>query len=183
MNHPLPVAVIGAGHMGRHHVRKYHEMDTTELVAVIDSNLDRARELAEPLGVKYAESYSPDLGEIVAATVAVPTVAHLSVAKPLIESGISVLIEKPLTPTIEEGLEVAELAKKHDVTVSVGHTERFNPAVQAVHPVGTTTQVHRNASHQPVHVPLGRCQRGFRHDDPRHRCDAAPDAGRAGPSG
>jgi predicted dehydrogenase len=136
MNHPLPVAVIGAGHMGRHHVRKYHEMDTTELVAVIDSNLDRARELAEPLGVKYAESYSPDLGEIVAATVAVPTVAHLSVAKPLIESGISVLIEKPLTPTIEEGLEVAELAKKHDVTVSVGHTERFNPAVQAVTRLG-----------------------------------------------
>lgn len=136
MSNPLPVAVIGAGHMGRHHVRKYHEMESTELVAVIDKNLDRARELAEPLGVKYAESYSSDLGEIVAATVAVPTVSHLEVAKPLIERGIHVLIEKPLTPTVEEGLEVAALAEKYGVTVSVGHTERFNPAVQAVSRLG-----------------------------------------------
>jgi predicted dehydrogenase len=136
MSERLPVAVIGAGHMGRHHVRKYHEMQSTELVAVIDTNLERARELADPLGVKYAEAYTPDLGEIAAATVAVPTVHHLAVARPLIERGISVLIEKPLTPTVEEGLEVAALAEKYGVTVTVGHTERFNPAVQAVTRLG-----------------------------------------------
>jgi predicted dehydrogenase len=132
MSTPLPVAVIGAGHMGRHHVRKYHEMDSTELVAVIDQDVERARALAEPLGVRYAPAWSPDLGEIAAATIAVPTVNHLAVARPLIEAGIAVLIEKPLAPTGHEADQIAALAAEHGVTVAVGHTERFNPAVQAV---------------------------------------------------
>jgi predicted dehydrogenase len=133
---PIPVAVIGAGHMGRHHVRKYHEMPGARLVAVIDKDAERAKSMAEPLGVAHATELTPDLGDVAAVTVAVPTVCHLAVARPLIERGIAVLIEKPLAGTPEEADEIAALAAKHGAIVAVGHTERFNPAVQAVSRLG-----------------------------------------------
>ncbi|MCK4342805.1 MAG: Gfo/Idh/MocA family oxidoreductase [Phycisphaerae bacterium] len=136
MSDLLPVAVIGAGHMGRHHVRKYSEMPDVRLVAVVDTNADRAREYAEPLGVKYADRLTPELGDVVAVSVAVPTVHHLEISRPLIERGIHVLIEKPLAQSTAEAEEIAALAKKHNVIVAVGHTERFNPAVRAVDRLG-----------------------------------------------
>ncbi len=132
----LPVAVIGAGHMGRHHVRTYAGLPGARLVAVIDSNVHRARELAEPLGVRYGEELTPEIGDVAAASVAVPTVHHLAVAKPLIERGIHLLIEKPLAPTTAEAEEIAALARRYRVVVQVGHTERFNPAVRAVDRLG-----------------------------------------------
>src|ERR1051326_4497548 len=88
MSSPLPVAVIGAGHMGRHHVRHYSQMPAAKLVAVIDKDLERAKALAEPLGVRWAADLTPDLGDIAAVSVAVPTVAHLAASKPLLERGI-----------------------------------------------------------------------------------------------
>jgi predicted dehydrogenase len=136
MKEALPVAVIGAGHMGRHHVRKYAEMDSARLIAVVDANLERARELAEPLGVKYATELTPDLGDVAAVSVAVPTVHHLRIAKPLIERGVAVLVEKPLAPTLAEAEQIAALARKHNTIVQVGHTERFNPAVRAIDRLG-----------------------------------------------
>lgn len=136
MKEALPVAVIGAGHMGRHHVRKYAEMESARLVAVIDADQERARELAEPLGVKYATELTPDLGDLAAASIAVPTVHHLPVAQPLIERGVAVLIEKPLAPTLADAERIADLAKKHGTLVQVGHTERFNPAVRAIDRLG-----------------------------------------------
>ncbi len=136
MKEALPVAVIGAGHMGRHHVRKYAEMDSANLIAVVDANLERARELAEPLGVKYATELTADLGDVAAVSVAVPTVYHLAIAKPLIERGVAVLVEKPLAPTLAEAEQIAALAKKHNTIVQVGHTERFNPAVRAIDRLG-----------------------------------------------
>ena len=136
MSNPLPVAVIGAGHMGRHHVRIYNQMPQARLVAVIDRDVERAKALAEPLGVKYAAELTPEIGDIAAVTVAVPTVHHLSVARPLIERGIGVLIEKPLAQSCAEASEIADLAEKHKVVVQVGHTERFNPAVRAVQRLG-----------------------------------------------
>ncbi len=136
MSTPLPVAVIGAGHMGRHHIRKYAEMDGVRLVAVVDTDVERARAAAEPLGVRWAGALTPELGDVAAATVAVPTVHHLAVAAPLIERGVALLIEKPLAPTLAEARQIAELAKRHDVIVQVGHTERFNPVVRAVDRLG-----------------------------------------------
>ncbi len=132
MSNPLPVAVIGAGHMGRHHVRHYHEMPEARLVAVIDRDLQRARSLAEPLGVKFGDQLTPEMGNVAAVTVAVPTVHHLNISQPLIERGIHVLIEKPLAPNAADADEFVRLARQHDVIVQVGHTERFNPAVRAV---------------------------------------------------
>lgn len=132
MSDPLPVAVIGAGHMGKHHVRIYSQMPEVRLAAVIDADLERAKALAEPLGCKYAQRYTPELCDIAAASVAVPTKHHAEVARPLIERGIAVLIEKPLAPTPAEAEEIAEVARRCDAIVQVGHTERFNPAVRAV---------------------------------------------------
>jgi predicted dehydrogenase len=122
--------------MGRHHVRKYAEMESAKLIAVIDANLERAKELAEPLGVKYAKELTPEVGDVAAVSIAVPTVHHLGVARPLVERGVAVLIEKPLAPTLADAQEIAALAKKHDAIVQVGHTERFNPAVRAVDRLG-----------------------------------------------
>jgi predicted dehydrogenase len=132
----IPVAVIGAGHMGRHHIRKYAEMPGAELIAVIDKDVERAKQLAEPHGVKFGEVLSPEMGPVQAVSIAVPTVHHLSVAKPLIERGIHVLIEKPLAPTTADAEQIVALGKQHNVIVGVGHTERFNPAVRAVDRLG-----------------------------------------------
>ncbi len=136
MSQPLPVAVVGAGHMGRHHVRIYSKMSAVKLVAVVDQNLERARALAEPLGLPAVEAITPALGDLAAVSVAVPTVHHLAVAKPLIERGIAVLIEKPLAPDAATAREIVELSRRYNAIVQVGHTERFNPAVRAVERLG-----------------------------------------------
>ncbi|MFH1746709.1 MAG: Gfo/Idh/MocA family oxidoreductase [Planctomycetota bacterium] len=136
MSTAIPVAVIGAGHMGKWHVQKYHACPSAQLVAVIDTDVERAQALAEPVGARYAATLSPELGDIVAASIAVPTIKHLEVARPLLERGIHLLIEKPLAPNVAEAEQIAELARRYNVTVQVGHTERFNPAVQAVERLG-----------------------------------------------
>jgi predicted dehydrogenase len=136
MSERLPVAVIGAGHMGRHHVRTYADMPGVRLVAVIDADVQRARQLAEPLGARYADRLTPDLGDVTVVSVAVPTVRHLEVSRPLIERGLHLLIEKPLAPTARDAEQIAALARQHNVLVQVGHTERFNPAVRAVDRLG-----------------------------------------------
>ncbi len=138
MSERIPVAVIGAGHMGRHHVRLYSQIPQAKLVAVIDRDTERAKAMAEPLGAAWSDRLTPALGEIRAVSVAVPTIHHLDTAKPLIERGISVLIEKPLAPSFEQAREITELGKKHNVVVAVGHTERFNPAVRAAERLGLT---------------------------------------------
>jgi len=132
----LPVVVIGAGHMGRHHARTYSQMPQVRLAGVIDINLERARAVAEPLGVPYAQSLKDLPGEFAAASVAVPTKVHLEVSRVLIERGVPVLIEKPLARTAAEGEEIVALARRCGVVVAVGHTERFNPAVRAVSRLG-----------------------------------------------
>ncbi len=133
MNEPLPVAVIGAGHMGRHHIRTYSQMPEVRLVAVIDPDVERARAHADPLGVPVFERLDLSRTPVSAVTIAVPTVRHLEIARPLLERGVGVLIEKPLAPSLDEAQEIARLARAHQAIVAVGHTERFNPAVRAVH--------------------------------------------------
>lgn len=136
MSEPLPVAVIGAGHMGRHHVRVYSQMPAVRLAAIVDIHPERARELAEPLGVPWGARLTPELTDVAAASVAVPTVRHLEVAAPLIERGVALLIEKPLAVTAAEAGQIVELSRRCNTLVQVGHTERFNPAVRAVERLG-----------------------------------------------
>lgn len=133
MSNPIPVAVVGTGHMGRHHVRIYHELAETELVGIVDLDLNRARELADKYHTAAYDSIEPLLGKVKAVSVAVPTVAHLQVARPFIEAGVAVLIEKPLAADSETGRMLHRLAREKNVLLQVGHTERFNPVVRALH--------------------------------------------------
>ncbi len=136
MSEPVPVAVVGAGHMGRHHVRKYAGLPQARLVAVVDLDEDRARAAAEPHGARWLTDLAALPDEVVAVSVATPTVTHLDVARPLIQRGVHVLIEKPIADSLEAARTIAALARESGVIVAVGHTERFNPVVAAVERLG-----------------------------------------------
>lgn len=128
----LRAAVIGTGHMGRHHVRVYSEMPQVQLVGVVDANAERAAEMAGKFNCKPFTDISQVLDQIDIASVAVPTIHHLKVAEPLIRAGKALLIEKPLAPDSEQGRKILNLAREFHATVQVGHTERFNPVVRAM---------------------------------------------------
>ncbi len=123
--------MIGAGNMGRHHVRILRGLDGVELVGVADSDQPRARLVAGPFGVPVFPSID-DLPPIDVAVVAVPTAAHLGVATALMERGVHVLVEKPLASTPAEAAALVATAATAGVVLAVGHVERFNPAVMAV---------------------------------------------------
>jgi len=129
---PIRVAVIGAGRMGQHHARVYHELPEAELVAVVDRDPARAAEVADRYGVEAAATLEPVLDRIDAASVAVPTVYHAEVAGPLIERGIALLIEKPIAATLAQARALVQQARAHRCLLQVGHTERFNPVVRAM---------------------------------------------------
>ncbi len=134
------VAVIGAGSFGKNHARVYselHQAGDVEFCGIADADLSRAQEHATKYGVPAFASVEELLktGKPDAASVAVPTVHHASVARQLMEAGVDVLIEKPIAATIEQADAILALAEKHQRIGMVGHLERFNPAVQATIPL------------------------------------------------
>lgn len=132
MTRPMRVAVIGVGHMGRHHARIYSKLENCELVAVVDKDIDRARRYAAEHGGTPFAHLDDVTDELDAATVAVPTVYHAEVAIPLMERGVAVLIEKPLAPDSAQAAQLLEASRKYGRLLQVGHSERFNPVVQAM---------------------------------------------------
>lgn len=128
----IRTAVIGAGKMGTIHAKVYHQLPQCDLVAVADTDAQKAKHLAK----KYKCSSFTDCSDIVkmvdAVTIAAPTIHHFELAEIFIKNGVSVLIEKPLAANVEEGRKIVELAKKHKTVVAVGHSERCNPVVQAI---------------------------------------------------
>jgi predicted dehydrogenase len=131
----IRVAVVGAGAFGRNHARVYHELSqqdaNLEFVGVVDANVGRAKEIARQFGAQAFETVSDLKGKVDAATVAVPTAAHLEVAQQLMRDGIDVLIEKPIASSLREADELIKLARGQQRIAQVGHLERFNPAVRA----------------------------------------------------
>jgi len=128
----LRTAVVGVGYLGRFHAEKYAANPDAELVAVVDVDADRAREVAGALGTEALPDHHALRGRVDCASVAVPTQQHFEVARDLLESGIDVLVEKPVTTTIEEAKALVELAVRGARVFQVGHLERFNPAVLAL---------------------------------------------------
>ncbi len=124
------VAVIGVGYLGRFHAEKLRRMKNVDLVAVVDSDPARARELASDLGVRAYADHREIIDLVDAATVVTPTVSHYAVASDLLAAGRDVLCEKPITATIEEADALVELAASKGRILQVGHLERFNPAVE-----------------------------------------------------
>jgi predicted dehydrogenase len=133
--------VIGVGTFGRNHARVYQQLQqagSVRLVGVVDPNTARADAIAREFDCKAFGSVEQMLtthSEVQAASVAVPTVLHLEAARALMEAGVDVLIEKPMTATLEEADELIRLASTHKRVVQVGHLERFNPAVRATLPL------------------------------------------------
>jgi predicted dehydrogenase len=138
MTAPLRVAVFGAGRMGKLHARVYGEIPGAQLVAIIDPDEKRAADVAREHGGRPLKSVDALRESIDAASVAVPTSGHLEVARPLIERGLPLLIEKPIAATPDEAEQLLALARRHDCLVAVGHSERFNPVVQAMLRMGVS---------------------------------------------
>ena len=142
----LRVAVIGAGHLGKHHARLLAGVPGARLVAVVDIDLERATASASASGARALTDYR-ELFELAdAVTVAVPTELHHEIALPFLERGIAVLVEKPITRTLAEADALIAAAAASGATLGAGHTERHNPAVAAVLPLVSTPrfiEVHR----------------------------------------
>jgi predicted dehydrogenase len=128
---PLRVAVVGVGHLGRHHARILSVLDGANLVAVVDVNRERAEQVASSVGARALLDVGELEGQVDAVTVAVPTEAHVPVALPLLRQGIAVLVEKPLARSSQEADTLIAAAASSGATLAVGHTERYNPAVAA----------------------------------------------------
>lgn len=129
MNQPLNAVVIGVGSLGKQHARVYAENPKTNLLAVVDTDAATCREIAKQWNTRPCSSLNEISEPIHLASVVVPTIAHFSIASTLLERGVPVLVEKPITMTVEEGETLIELAHKKGLTLQVGHIERFNPAV------------------------------------------------------
>ncbi|MGE0882934.1 MAG: Gfo/Idh/MocA family protein [Blastocatellales bacterium] len=132
MNRKIKTAVIGVGHLGKEHARVYHSIADAELVAVCDTNEANGRAIAERYSVRFVNDYRELIGEVEAVSVATPTVNHHETACAFLEAGAAVLVEKPISRTLEEADEMIRLAESKNVVLQVGHIERLNPAFQAL---------------------------------------------------
>jgi predicted dehydrogenase len=126
------VAVIGAGSFGRHHLRILSKSPNAQLAGVVDSNPDRAAAAAAEYACPIFTSPEDLAGKADAGIVAVPTFAHAEVGCALLESGIDVLVEKPIAHDLASAQRLVETAARHRRILQVGHLERFNPAVAAL---------------------------------------------------
>jgi predicted dehydrogenase len=142
----LRVAVIGVGHLGKHHARILASLPDVELVGVVDTNRPRADEIAAASHTRPLYDARELAGKVDAVTIAVPTETHLEIARSFLTAGVPVLVEKPMTRTLEEADQLIDLAAKAGVPLAVGHTERFNPAVEVASTLLTNPrfiEVHR----------------------------------------
>ena len=131
----MRVAVVGVGHLGKHHARILGSMPGVELVAVVDTNQARAQEIAAANNTQALTDVSGLIGTVDAVSIAVPTERHLEIALPFLKAGVPVLVEKPMARSLEEADLMIAAAAASGVALAVGQTERFNPAVEAARPM------------------------------------------------
>jgi predicted dehydrogenase len=125
-------AVIGVGYLGRFHAQKYSTLPESRLVAVADASAEACGRVAAEVGVRAVTDYREILGEVDAVSIATPTPLHYSIARECLERGVHVLVEKPITETLEEARGLVALAAKSGRILQVGHLERFNAAILAL---------------------------------------------------
>lgn len=128
----LRAAVVGVGYLGKFHGDKYAALENVELVGVADSDPARAAEIAVMLGTTAYGDYRELAGRVDLVSIVVPTRFHHEVASFFLNSGIHVLLEKPITTTVEEARDLIATASAAGLVLQVGHLERFNPAFTAV---------------------------------------------------
>nr|MEE4269851.1 Gfo/Idh/MocA family oxidoreductase [Candidatus Krumholzibacteria bacterium] len=132
-NTPLRAAVIGTGYLGRFHAQKYATLPDVELAFVVDSDGARAQAMGQELGVPFVQDFMEIRDQIQVASVVTPTSGHHDIALPLLEAGVHLLVEKPITTTEDQARALIKAASDQKVVLQVGHLERFNPAVQVLH--------------------------------------------------
>ncbi len=125
----IKTAVIGVGYLGKFHADKYADLPNSELIAVVDADENTAKCIGDKLGVDYYTDYTPLLGQVDAVSIAAPTSLHHSIARDFLQHGSHVLIEKPITVTVEEADELIKLARANKRLIQVGFLERFNAAI------------------------------------------------------
>ncbi|HRN97904.1 MAG TPA: Gfo/Idh/MocA family oxidoreductase [Flavobacterium sp.] len=127
----LKIGVLGAGHLGKIHLRLLQQSEKYELVGFYDENPEYAQRVASEFGYTRFETIAKLIHAVDVVDVVTPTLSHWKCAKVAIKSGKHVFIEKPISNTVEEAREIIALAAEHNVKGQVGHVERFNPAFTA----------------------------------------------------
>lgn len=146
---PLRAAVIGAGYLGPFHAEKYAVLDGVQLAAVVDVDPERAAACAQRWGAEPLADYRALFGRVECVSLAVPTPLHAPIARDLLQHGIDVLVEKPITVTVQDARDLVALADASGRILQVGHLERFNPAIRSLSGVLTQPrfiECHRLAS-------------------------------------
>jgi len=124
----LKVGVLGAGHLGKIHLRLLQQSEKYELVGFYDENQENAEKISKEFGYKHFTTIATLIHAVDVIDIVTPTLSHYKCAKVAIKSGKHVFIEKPISNTVEEAEEIIALSKQYNVKGSVGHVERFNPA-------------------------------------------------------
>jgi DUF1009 family protein/predicted dehydrogenase len=130
----LHVGVVGVGYLGRFHAQKYARLPEAELVGVVDVNTSQAVRVAAEVQTEAMRDYRDLLGKVDAVSIVTPTLYHHAIAREFLEAGVHVLVEKPMTQTVEEADELNRLAAAKNLVLQVGHLERFNSAFRAIYP-------------------------------------------------
>ena len=131
---PLKVGVIGVGHLGKHHARIYSDVQEATLVAVSDINESHGISIADQYQVRFCPQLTDLLPLVDAVSVAVPTSDHFSIVQACLEAGVHVLVEKPITSTVQDAQQLVDLADQRNCMLQVGHVERFNPIIDLIRP-------------------------------------------------
>ena len=142
----LKAGVLGAGHLGKIHLKLINQSDKYELVGFYDAIKENADKVEKEFGYKSFNSIQELIDAVDVIDIVTPTLSHFDCAKEAIEKGKHVFIEKPITKTVEEAEILLKLLKKHQVKGQVGHVERFNPAFIAV----------KDAIHNPMFIETHR---------------------------
>ena len=131
----IRIGVVGIGHLGSYHLQKYRELSNCRIVGVVDIKKERAREAAEIYDCVAMSDHRKLIGLVDAVSITVPTISHYRIAKDFLDAGIDVLLEKPITTTIEEADELIAIAEAKGLIFQIGLLERFNPAIVALRTV------------------------------------------------
>lgn len=125
----LRVGVVGAGYLGKFHAEKYSQMNDVELVGIADLNKIQAETVSQRMRIKAYTDHRDLIGKVDAVSVVVSTPSHYRVSRDFLENDIDVLIEKPITTTVQEADELIDISEARGLIIQVGHLERFNPAI------------------------------------------------------
>jgi len=128
----LRVGVVGTGYLGKFHAEKYAGMEGAELAGIADIDISRAEKIADRLNTTAYQDYRSLYGKVDAVSIAVPTYSHFDIGRDFLENDIDILVEKPMTASLEEADELIRISESRGLIIQVGHLERFNPAVLAL---------------------------------------------------